>query len=385
LQVVLAVCVTDYRIPTPVVDFAVCFECLCEQLIFGSCASAVWVWMGKRRYEEVEPEVQRAIVKEYRPGVRGRSMRALAEKHGLPEGTVATLLRRGKLTGGKPVRPRGHKQRRLDAKQERKLRSALKQNPWATNRQLKAAVGGEIAERTVSDYLARADPPYTRKVVVDQEPEERNDEWKEEVRAWVRRVRRIKMSRRVYADETAVYTNEAPKKGRSPKGEPIVRVRPRWAKRFTLHLFAKRTGVVHWELSAKNADTAEVERVAVAAAEKLNAGDVVVWDRLGRSGRSVNPKAQHYSPAARATFEGQGVGMEHLPPKGKYLNPVELLFNDLKSHYIRPAFPVSGEKLSLQQLESLIEDYVRDRAPATLPGFFDARANGAEATKSKLI
>ncbi len=32
----------------------------------------------------------------------------------------------------------------------------------------------------------------------------------------------------------------------------------------------------------------------------------------------------------------------HLPPKGKYLIPVELLFNDLKNHYIRPQFQENG-------------------------------------------
>jgi hypothetical protein len=35
-------------------------------------------------------------------------------------------------------------------------------------------------------------------------------------------------------------------------------------------------------------------------------------------------------------IEGNEGKVIHLPPKGKYLNPVELLFNDLKNHYIRP-------------------------------------------------
>ena len=40
----------------------------------------------------------------------------------------------------------------------------------------------KIAARTVSDYLARAHPPFTTKVIQDQEPEELTEEWKEGAR-----------------------------------------------------------------------------------------------------------------------------------------------------------------------------------------------------------
>ena len=68
----------------------------------------------------------------------------------------------------------------------------------------------------------------------------------------------------------------------------IFRARSRYAKKFTLHMYAKRSGVLHWELSDENAGTKEIERVAVAAAHKVQHGDVLVWDRLGRCGRAVN-------------------------------------------------------------------------------------------------
>ena len=54
---------------------------------------------------------------------------------------------------------------------------ALEQNSTATNRQLSAVVRGKVAARTVSDYLARADSPFTTKVIQDQEPEELSEEW----------------------------------------------------------------------------------------------------------------------------------------------------------------------------------------------------------------
>jgi transposase len=339
----------------------------------------------KRRYEAVAPEVQRAIAAEYQPSVRGSGRRALASKYGLIVGTVQHVLERAERGGGDPVTPRGHRKRKLDATDESKLERALDQDPLATNRELATVVADAIAPRTVSTYLNRANPPFTTKVVQDQEPEELTEDWKAKARRWLGKVKNIPLDRRIYADETAVYANEAPRKGRSRKGKPIFRPRSRWAKRYTLHVFAKRAGVVHWELSAHNGDTKEIERVAAAAAPKMERGDVLIWDQLGRSGRSVNPVAQHYSPVAREQFAAHGVKVEYLPPKGKYFNPAELLFNDLKSHYIRPEFPGSGEKLTLDKIHALVKGYMDEKAAIALPGFFAQRANGKYALMKKLI
>ena len=109
-------------------------------------------------------------------------------------------------------------------------------------------------------------------------------------------------------------------------------------KKYTLHMYAKRSGVVHWDLSDKNADTNEIERVAREAVEQVEGGETLIWDRLGRSGRASHPTSQHYSPEAQAIFNTRDVTIKFVPPKGKYFNPLELLFNDLKSHYLRPKF-----------------------------------------------
>ena len=338
----------------------------------------------KRRYAAVEPETQRAIASEYRRGVHGYGAPSLARKYELPVPTVQSILKRAKVHGD-PVTERGHRERKLDEKQERKLVATLDANPLATNRELAAAVGDVITERTASDYVARARPVFTRKVIQDQEPEELTEDWKAAARRWVEHVKKIPLSRRIYADESAIYENEAPTRGRSRKGKPIFRARPRWAKKYTLHVFAGESGVVHWELATKNADTKEIERVAADAASEMKEGEVLIWDRLGRSGRKKDPVSQHYSPVALAAFRDRGVRVEYLPPKGKYFNPLELLFNDLKSHYIRPAYPGNGQKLDYDTLKRIIEQYMNERAPTTLPGFFRARANGAAAAAKKLF
>ena len=97
---------------------------------------------------------------------------AIAKRHQLPVRTVQHVIARAKRAGGDPVAPRGHKKRKLNDVEAAKLCKALDQNSIATNRQLRAVVRNKIAARTVSDYLARAHPPFTTKVIQDQEPEE---------------------------------------------------------------------------------------------------------------------------------------------------------------------------------------------------------------------
>ena len=97
----------------------------------------------------------------------------------------------------------------------------------------------------------RARPRFTAKVVQDQEPEELRTEWKTEAKQWLEQVKRIPLDKRIYEDETPVYANEAPKKGRSRRGKPIFRTRSRYAKKYTLHMYAKRSGVLHWTYQTK--------------------------------------------------------------------------------------------------------------------------------------
>jgi transposase len=339
---------------------------------------------SKRRYDELQPQLQRDIVADYRCGVRGHGYLAIAKKQ-LPVPTVQSVIARAERAGGDPVAPRGHKKRKLDSDEQARLYSSLDRNPFATNQQLRARVGNKIAASTVSRYLARAKPPFTAKVAQDQEPEELTENWKEEARKWLRGVKTIALSRRIYEDETPIYANEAPHKGRSRKGKPIIRPRARYATKYTLHVYAKKDRVLHWDLSDKNADTKETERVAVDAATQMDMGDTLIWDRLGRSGRAMHPVHQHYSPAVREGFKARGVSIKFLPPKGKYFNPIELLFNDLKSHHIPPNFPENGQNLSKSKIRALVREYMDERAPTTLSGFFSARANGKYAITNKIL
>ena len=117
----------------------------------------------KRRYEEVQPQLQRDIVNDYRRGVRGHGYLTIAKKHQLPIQTVRSVIAQAERAGGDPVAPRGHKKRKLDSAEQARLYSSLDRNPFTTNQQLRARVGNKIAASTVSRYLARAKPPFTAK------------------------------------------------------------------------------------------------------------------------------------------------------------------------------------------------------------------------------
>ena len=81
----------------------------------------------------------------------------------------------------------------------------------------------------------------------------------------------------------------------------------------------------------------------------------------------------------------RGAWREFLPPKGKYFNPLELLFNDLKQHYIRPNFPKNGRPLSKSKIAGLIRGYVDETAARVLPGLFQARANEKDAVAKRIV
>ena len=99
----------------------------------------------KRRYEQLQPQLQRDIVHDYRRGVRGHGYIAIAKKHQLPAPTVQSVIARAERAGGNPVAPRGHKKRKLNSAEQAKLCSSLDRNPFATNQQLRARVGNKIA------------------------------------------------------------------------------------------------------------------------------------------------------------------------------------------------------------------------------------------------
>ena len=136
--------------------------------------------------------------------------------------------------------------------------------------------------------------------------------------------------------------------GEHGRGTPILRARSRYATKYTLHVYAKRSGVLHWNLSAtEHADTKEIERVAIDCG-----GSDEKWRdcNLGPFGAKW-ARCESEQPARQSGGERSIRGAcRSLPPKGKFFNPLELLFND-----IRPNFPKTVDRCPSQRLQGLFE------------------------------
>ena len=260
------------------------------------------------------------------------------------------------------------------------LLETLKKKPSASNEVLAAAVHNMISPRTVSHYLKRNN--VTEKRITDGGAQKMDDRIIQETRDFYLKVKDIPWNKRVYMDESFVYNNEAPAYGRSVAGEPINRVRDKRGKRLTLYLAIRVDGLVHMPiLKHENADDVEfmmyVEHTLV---PHLRFGEVVIWDRLGRSGRAKNPCKQHYNPLARQMIEDKLCQLLILPPKGKYFDPIELVFSLLKGEVRRTYAESSAAAEQRPRTEVEIRDAARSAAlkitSAHLHGFYKERANG---------
>jgi len=227
----------------------------------------------------------------------------------------------------KPGRPR-----KLAAAQVTSMLDFLKANKTASNRMIKANEELHIHESSVSRYLRREG--ITRKKVSDEPLNYPDERIKGEIITYLAAVEQIPDEKRVYMDESFAYTNEAPSYGRSKKGELVTRPRERHGKKLTFLLAVRTSGIVHepWIIDKSANDAVCVEYVRDHLVPNLKPGETVIWDRLGRSGRALNPKKQHYNPEIRRMIEEKGCSLLFLPPKGKHFNPIETCFSKIKTH-----------------------------------------------------
>jgi hypothetical protein len=105
---------------------------------------------------------------------------------------------------------RGRK-RKLSQAEEGKIKRRVTTYPYSTNKQLAGYVDDKIKPRTVSDVLHRGKPEFTLHTAVDQDPEELTADWKQKVKSFINNtLRRLRLNKRIYQDESAIYANEAP-------------------------------------------------------------------------------------------------------------------------------------------------------------------------------
>ena len=101
---------------------------------------------------------------------KGHSVKELAEQLSIP---IANLYRWNALYNSGDTLERHYspgRKRVLCKEEEAKLIETLEETPELSNQDLAAVVDNKIAPSTVSHYLLRQDPPFTRKTPSDEEP-----------------------------------------------------------------------------------------------------------------------------------------------------------------------------------------------------------------------
>ena len=181
---------------------------------------------------------------------------------------------------------------KLNADQVVDMLTYIHQNPTATNADIMVATEVPISNSSVSRYLNRNG--ITRKKVSDEPLNWPDERVRGEIHTYLAAVEQIPFNKRVYMDESFAYTNEARTHGRSEKGKRISRPRERHGKRLTFMLAVRQDGLVHDpDISKENAkDPVFLSYVRDQLVPNLRAGETVIWDRLGRSGRALNPTKQ---------------------------------------------------------------------------------------------
>ena len=172
--------------------------------------------------------------------------------------------------------------------------------------------------------------------------------------------------------------NEAPHKGCSRVGKPIIRPRSRYATKYTLHVLRKETSrAATGTWPDPNADTKEIERVAVGCS------NIDVWGGVGEHYTLLTSTTARLCDRSSRNVACQNEVLDL--PRASTLSQSNCCFNDLKSHHIRPNFPQNGQNPLKSKIRALVRSYMDERAPSTFPGFFSARANGKEAIANKIL
>lgn len=316
------------------------------------------------------------IIKRFDACTTERDKQKLCKDVGVGERTIYNWKK--KRQNGFSLERRGGsgRPRKLSNRQVKNLISSLESDPTISNETAVRRHKLPIHPRSVSVYLARMD--YSRKKIVDEEP---NVDIAASME-YLDQVKRIPFDRRVYMDESFLYLNEAPKYGRSPRGQRIYRLRKRHCRRETMFVAIRATGLCHppYLTSETAKDAVVVDYVRKHLAPCLRSGDVVIWDRLGRSGRSKAPSAQHYNPEARDLILQRGANFLFLPPLGKLFNPAELAISFVKESVRHSPSALKAQKTGTELTHNQLLRCVRNGAHAITAdhclSWFRERANG---------
>jgi hypothetical protein len=207
--------------------------------------------------------------------------------------------------------------RKFTAAHEQQASALIAEKPAARLRSIVSQLDLPVDTSTLAKHLRRIG--LRRKTFSDEPVGWPDERARTEIKAYLDAIADVPEENRVYVDESFSHTHAMARRGRAPRGQQPRRSRESHGKRYMFCLAIRKSGLLHAPAIGKMnmSDAVWVNYVRVHLVPNLRAGDVVIWDRLGKAGRAVTSKRQHYNPEAIAMVEAVGARVIFLPPKGK--------------------------------------------------------------------
>lgn len=280
-----------------------------------------------------DPAVRNMLIDEY-----DRLSVQTFEKKWELSGRVVREWKRLKSTTGSTEPRYSHLGRphSLSSTEEKRMEKFLLKNPYASNADLAAFMKNRISAREAGRLIMQSPRGFVWKLEQEDVEASFTKKHYEQGRKFININKNVPLSRRIYVDETRISSRVRRRRGRFPKGvQPWTPKNEKYPGNVVICAIKNYEWLHPGKVYPKGGLTTDefedyVENVLCPLLKK---GDVVYWDRWGRSGRAKNPVAHHFSPHARELVEATGAKLTLLPPSGKLLDPIELLFGDTKRIY----------------------------------------------------
>lgn len=198
-----------------------------------------------------------------------------------------------------------------------------------------------------------------------------------------------------YEDECPIRAGELPAKGRVLETETLYGREPYICPTFTLLSVIGPTKWIKCWLLKGSANDEVVEdfmtrrQAPPAHAPNLGGSPItrlipqhkyLVWDRLGRAGRCLQPNKQHYNKIVKRSLETRGVIEVKLPPKGHEFNPIEVFQGVLQNRVRQIAVNNSSYSSisTFEQMQKAVSDALETfkQRPQSFRGWYKMRVLG---------
>jgi transposase len=332
-----------------------------------------------------DPAIREIIIKQYNK----YGAEWIEKEYGVSRKDVANWKKLKADTGSlKPRMSETGRPQVLSEREEKRMTKALVKNPFATNAELAAVVKNKISPREAGRYIEKSDLDF--KWLGEEFDVEASftQEAADQGATFMKQIKRVPEAKRIYVDETFASAGLRKERGRFPLGKKPTTPQNRKYPRMVIIGAIRKNGFVRpstiYNKGSITTDDFE-NYVKKKLCPYIGENDVVLWDRYGRSGRAKNPTAHHFSPRARAAIEARGAKLMMLPPTGKYFDPIEMIFGDVKKIYQKKLRKkLESRKPSKIPFETKVKLWRAAEGelnPKSFTRAFKERANGQEFSK----